>query len=667
MTSPNRFEGAEEEQRAIRWMIGELQRVTGKKKPGQVEDIQDLLAELHERLEKIEGNGGGLSKGSDQELFERFQRAATGGGQVHEEDEEDDGSWETRYNWGEWELEEPRDNKLGYSKFLVKTRVARGGGSSAHYYSRVPPEIRWELTCIEQKSVTFFIGKARVAEIDAVCSVPQLPAELDAAEAGLRVLDSKRGDREWQRRIEGKRVFSIKSFIGGRNNIIANSAILYAPANSAFSITRTGAVTIDLGRFLKQEDGLWGDHVGKRDLRPIWLIDGQHRARGLSQSEEGYDLEIPIILFPPDFSLAKSAKIFAEINTLQKKLTPLHTLFMQHRFAIPSPIGKRDFQRPWSADKKDTWESRANHLSYECAAHLTSDADGPLYRRIRILDQNAPRFTIIQASQWVDFSRSWFLEPGEIYGPGCEEDQATINGEVENYFRAFIATCNHDGWDDQRPRWSDGGKNKGLVQRHGPSQALLKLYPTVWKVARSGTSSSPITVQRFQKVLSPLTWVDWLDERLLTPFGGSGERPRTALRVWMENAVQNGRTYPLAEVMSKEMHSQPGRGLLSSPGDGTLEVANGRKWPAPDKPVILRASQPKNTLAGSRWTILDSSRKNRSPENPVIFAKNERAELELEYEEWMDSIDSLAIRVEWYNTVTPPGEAETTLRNPARV
>ena len=57
---------------------------------------------------------------------------------------------------------------------------------------------------------------------------------------------------------------------------------------------------------------------------------------------------IPQTAFPPDFDLGQSAKIFAEINTLQKKLSPLHTLFMQHRFGIPSPTGKRDFKTPWN-------------------------------------------------------------------------------------------------------------------------------------------------------------------------------------------------------------------------------------------------------------------------------------------------------------------------------
>ena len=359
---------------------------------------------------------------------------------------------------------------------------------------------------------------------------------------------------------------------------------------------------------------------------------------------------MPIILFPPDFSLSQSAKIFAEINTLQKKLTPLHTLFMQHRFGIPSPVAKRDFRRPWRPSEPDTWDSRANHLSYECAAYLTSNAGGPLEGRIRILDQNAPRFSIMQASQWVDFSRSWFLQ-GSIYAPDCPENQASINKEVENYFRAFVQTCNHDGWEDDRPRWVSGAKNKGLIQRHGPSQALLRVYPTVWRIARRGEKASPIPQARFEAVLKPLTWV-----------GGSGERPRTSLRVWMETAMLNGKSYSLSEVMSSDIHSEAGKGMLASPGNGILVVVDGSpRWSTKGKPVTLRATQPKNTLQGSRWLILDSKGTNRSPENPIFAKPGGFAEHVLQYESWMDGIDSIRIHVDWYNTVSPPGSAELML------
>ena len=636
-------------------MIARLQEVTDKSAQGQTDEVGEMLESLQARLATIDKDEPTQPTKWDEHQWDRFLFGITG-----EWREEEDGSWEPRYEWGQWELDSPQVNHLGYTRFLLETRIPRGGGTSAHYYSQPPPAIDWSLTPIVQKSVRFFIGKARVDEIDAVCSVPQLPAEVDSSEAGLRVLDRGRGDKEWQRRIEARRVLAIRGFIGDKGNIIANSAILYAPPHPAVAQSRNGRLRVAPSRFLRREQGQWSDHQGKTDLRPIWLIDGQHRVRGLAQSEEGINLEIPIIVFPPGFSLGQSAKIFAEINTLQKKLSPLHTLFMQHRFGIPSPVAKRDFTRPYSDKNTRGVESRANHLAYQCAAYLTSHPDGPMEGRIRILDQNAPRFTIVQASQWVDFSRDWYL-PGGIYEPSSQLPEDSIHTEVENFFSALISTCNHDEWDDGLPRWSPTAKNKGLLQRHGPSQALLRLYPTVWMKASQGTAHSPFSKERFLRVMRPLKWVDWLDERLLPLFGASGERPRTALRIWMENAVEHGTQYPLEQVMTDSLHSQPGRGMLASPGDSEVKVIGGQQWPEECKPVYVRSIQPVNTLSGSRWTIIDSAGVNRSPENPILFAKDGHSDLVLRHAPWIDAIDSLNMRVDWYNTVNPPGKGQLTL------
>ena len=180
----------------------------------------------------------------------------------------------------------------------------------------------------------------------------------------------------------------------------------------------------------------------------------------------------------------ESAKVFAEINTLQQKLDALHTLFMQHRFQIPSPNKKRDFQ-PYDIHNDDTWPSRQNHLSYECAGWLASHEGGPLYGRIKILEPNQPRFSIIKANSWVDYSRYWFSESG-TYPTDGEQTDEEIFQEVENYFQAFVNVCNHREWADGEDRWSPNSRNKGLMQYHSTSRVLLDIYKTVWDKARLG-------------------------------------------------------------------------------------------------------------------------------------------------------------------------------------
>ena len=656
------FEGPEGENLGLIWMKNQLsdkRSDLGRKKSEQLNMVLDLSREIEGRIKQIKADETSSENDFHDHLWERFIFAMTGKWMDDQKT-----NWECPFVWGEWELASSQNLEIGHSKCHKMTYIPKGGGSALHYYSCIPDEILWKLTPLTQKGMTFFIGKAKVSEIDAVCSVPQLPSEMESSESGERVLDKRRGEDQWQRRVEPKRIKSIQHFIEKGKNLIANSAILFSGSEKAVTVSENGEIRIQFEKFLEKNGDEWCDHFGKADRRPIWLIDGQHRTRGLAQSTKGIELEIPIIFFPPNFDLGQSAKIFAEINTLQKKLSPLHTLFMQHRFEIPSPTGKRDFKLPWDDGKTDSRNSRANHLSYECAAYLASNKDGPLYNRIKILDPNSSQMAIIKASQWVDFSRSWYGE-SNIYGPDCGMTQDEINIEVENYFCALVNTCNHGDWDDQRNRWCLKANPKGLIQRHGPSMSLLKLYPTAWQLAKGKAGQmKPIPIDCFEEVLSPLTWVDWLDPRVKNTYLTGGERGRNALRIWMDDAISNGVMYGYDEVMAADIHSAPGKGILSSPGDAVIEVVKGNKWPYKGKPLIIRAKQPANTLPTSQWMITDSKNVNRSPDNPAIQANRSVAEYTLRNSKWMDDIDRIEIRVDWFNMVSPPGKGILRLDKP---
>ena len=657
------FSGPEEEGQALAWMRNRLIDAKSGMKNKNTEQrntLVDLISEIKSRESQLIANSIEPEDDFHDRLWDRFIFAIDN--QWIEEAKE---NWKPSFQQGEWAFVNSQKLEIGYSKNLEYTYVPRGGGSAKHYYNKIPPSITWELTPIKQKNKVFFIGKAKVSEIDAVCSVPQLPAEMSSAETAKRVLNPQRGENQWQRRVDPKRVESIRRFIQSDDNLVANSAILYAPPHEAIKSDKEGKIKIKFDKFLDNNGGLWSDFKGKNDLRPVWLIDGQHRTRGLSQSDIGAELDIPIIVFPSDFNLSQSAKIFSEINTLQVKLSALHTLYMQHRFGISSPTAKRDFTRPWEdINGEINNNSRANHMAYECAAYLAQNKGGPLYDKIKILDSNNSRSTIIQASQWVDFSRQWFREGG-IYGPLAPENKTIINEEVENYFQAFIETSNHGKWSDNNDRWSFKGNKKGLIQRHGPSQALLKIYQNVWQKARlENPSETPISIKTFKKVLKPLMWIDWISPELKKHFGGGGERPRTALREWLKCAIENGKCYSEKEVMSREIKSKPGRGILAPSGGGRI-IVDGNTWPYPGRPVKIVAHQPYNSLPTSTWQILDSNGFDRTEEligTQSIVARNRIAELTIRSSNWIKNTNYLDLRVQWMNTVNPPGHATHRLK-----
>ena len=686
------FSSQRDESECIEYMLEQARKKLnslGEGKQQQQYSLEETVRVLIERKDIIKSLKEDSPTWSEEEIIELVHNYVIGLSGINptlreyvDSENDIDDSWDQLdvFQWGEWRLNKNRkivdaDGKpLGYSKVLSAVIAPKGGNSTIQVYKSIPDSITWELTEIRQKKISFLIGKAKIAEINAICSVPALPEELTSEETGERVLDRELAQNEWQRRVNAKRILSISEFIDRPANIIANSAILFIPPNQdSVTFPSKNKVCVNFAKILepishKNQNWNFSDHDMTKqapgDLRPLWLIDGQHRTRGLAQSKVGCELEIPIILFTDEFSLMESAKVFAEINTLQQKLDALHTLFMQHRFQIPSPNKKRDFQ-PYDITDDSTWASRQNHLSYECAGWLASHEGGPLYGRIKILEPNQPRFSIIKANSWVDYSRYWFGESG-TYPTDCEQTDEEIFQEVENYFQAFVNISNHSEWPDKEERWSPNSRNKGLMQYHSASRVLLDIYKTVWDKARLGCSDRIIPIKRFEEILAPLKWADWRDEDVLKRYQGSGERPRTSLRIWVETAIKHGKQYPYDQVMSKRLKSKPGRGLLAPPSDAKIEILTQHQWPkeGSGEEVILTSSRPAHALKTGRWTIKDSNGKMRNPSGgyKIQSGNEDISTLKIKWEPYLDNVDSLLIRVEWSNVNSPDGHGELTIK-----
>ena len=636
-------------------------------------DLQlDLVARINELKVDSSTPDQGLEEGTSgmPPLWERFIFVMTGNELAYYEEEQRT----CPFSPGEWDIESDAPIEFGWSESFIRTETPKKGSTrdfATHFYRKPPPLQEWKMTRVSQKGREFLIGSIEVGQIDAFCSVPQLPKEMDSSEAASRVLNKKKGARQWQRRVDRKRIGAIKRFIGGSgDNLIANSVILYIPPDQEAVTSKDGKVTIDPSKYLqKLPSKKYSSRRGRRDLRPIWLIDGQHRTRGLAQSKKGTKLKIPVIIFPSDFELAEAAKIFSEINTLQVNLSPLHKLFMQHRFSISSTQSTRDFTLPWKDDdgRIENINSRANHMAYECAAALSANEDGALYNRIQFLDSNSSTVTIMKANSWVDYARKWFL-PGGAYAPDVPENQKWINEEVGNFFEAFRLTCNHSGWrksgapNPNRPRWSKGGANKGVIHSHSSSKALLMIYNKAWRKARAGgavPTDEVISVSRFKEVLSPLKWCDWVAPEVAEIYKGSGEPPRTALILWMTAAIDHGVTYDYEEVMNDKLKSKPGRGFLAPSGDGVLSKLGEEGWPATNKPVTFIAEQPPHAFASASILIRDSGGTDRVAIKRR--AKDGSFEYELKFQSWMNGSDKIVIRVSWNNRQNPPGFREITL------
>ncbi len=606
--------------------------------------------------------------------------------------------------WHEWKENERQIFHAGYTKgYFNYSFIEKGAKEQTSVYDTTPPLAKWKLNKIEQKGQIFYITSAPVSEVAQSSSVPALPPKLGIIETAERILDKHRNDKEWQREIDTTRIMKIKHFIGESTNIIANTPMLFIHDEHSVSISND-ELTIDFSKFLKKQtegefEGKYIDRIKRLekdefgndvydDFRPFWIIDGQHRVRGIHLNESEQNLQIPLIIFPRDFTMSNTAKVFAEINTLQKKLNPLHELFMQHRFSIDHPTNnKRKFKDYTQVNIEDAaakgwliddWKaSRANHLAYEILAKLAKE--GPLKDRVQFLPQNEDNHSIyVTADQWVNYARSLFERKCYCYKNGDVEDYV-INPnnkeknaelidlffeEMNNYFYAWVKTCNHSDWPDKKERWVEQTKGKALIQRKTHFVILIELYSLVRDCAiqykRKNSLNGLIQIDEFMEILKPFKWVDWQNKDIENTYPGSGEKGRRSLEVWMADAILHGEQYSFKAIIDSNLKSQPGRGITAILDKPTLEISSSNSWPEKNNPVVFTSKRPWNARYESSWKVEDENEDIKA-EGKYLTSKHLNpmyAEYVLKHEKYMDDpkVKSLSIRVDWKNSHTQTGK-----------
>lgn len=612
--------------------------------------------------------------------------------------------------WNEWNLEKQQTFTRGYlNENFSYSYIDKGETEQTHVYKQAPPNPVWSLTPIVQKGSTFFLSKAPVNQIAQSSYVPSLPPLLDIESTANRVLDPSLKSNEWQREVDAKRIIKISNFIAESGNIIANTPMIFIKDSSAASI-ENNELTIHFDKFLKLEKT--GVNTGKLidrkrrakkdengnivydDYRPLWLIDGQHRIKGIHRNEDEHQIEVPIIIFPSEFGMDATAKVFAEINTLQKKLDPLHELFMQHRFYIDHTNVKRKFlnytrttlfdaeKEGWAAE----WEhSRANHLSYEILALLAKD--GPLKDRIQFLKQNKrDNRLLVKADQWVNYARDWFFNAFRYRGEEIDNYLAipdeTIEmslrelffKEVKNYFDAWVQTCNHDEWTDNKNRWTNSSQNKSLLEKQTHFIILIELFNLTHRLAkekkRECHEPGILRVSDFARILTPFKYVDWIHTDIINTYPGSGEKGRRSLEAWMSDALISGVQRNQDEVLDSNIKSKPGAGITSFLAHPEIEVSSSHSWPSKNNPIIVKSKRPWNARYVSKWDVW--AMQHSGEEIQVIETKLKvskhmpplMARCSIGHQKIMDDSLKLRIRVSWFNSHVNPGVSEIFISNP---
>lgn len=518
-------------------------------------------------------------------------------------------------SWGYWRVTRGnQETEIEINGRVATLIVPRGAMTNWHHYPTRPARLEWPILPVEQRGSTFYMAVAPIKELDAVGMVPHLQTVMSSSLTAGRILDRDKARNQWQRGLDTRRAQAIAMFTEMDNSIIANTPLLFVANSEAVEIKGSKAI-INWDWLPKWTDTSAGGYrdvnAAGRDSRPMWIIDGQHRIRGGARSTSGMELKIPIILFPSDFNMSQVAKVFAEINTLQAPLKPLHMLFMQHRFQISSTKKPRDFAAVNGVPKDDN--SRRNHMSYELAAFLAANVKSPLFNRIEFLESNGNNRTVAKADQWLQYTRGWFSSIIEYEDGTLSKEQ--IEKEVLAFFDAFVEMANARN----RKGWSDSGVEKSVIERIYFFVVLMRIYPEVRKRAKGvaiqngAAVNDPLEKEAFKEVMAPWKNICWnRDDFKQWIVPGSGETRRSHLYWWMRDALDANKVASEEQVHS-EIQGTRGKGLYAKPVIAEISVsggnvtANGQPWMTRKGAVLLFSSyRPLATLPSCEWVVSDA-------------------------------------------------------------
>ena len=509
---------------------------------------------------------------------------------IHDKGPKDIDSAKKKYPLGFWNAKGNRVYVGIGLDGVSETQLLDGLGTTLHLYDDIPDPIHWDLSYFDQGSVRCFIGSAEVREIDAVSNVPSMP-HMQSQELAEWVRKVSKGRNQWQRQLASVRVHSIQKFADvSAGNHILTPILLYCEAgtNSVSIDWNTGSVEIDPSLFLKSTGAGFSDRkptsAGSKDLRPLWIVDGQHRTRGMATSKRGSLMRVPIILLaggdhPFAMDREAAAKLFTEINTYSEEIGYDLKHFLSHRFKLPGPASF-DYESLKGGSSASFPRRRANTYAYRLAAYVSETASskplgpGSLERGFAISPGDSPGNQIkkirIYLKKGLHEMRSWFLND-DVYGPLSQMQRyEDARDEVTAFFKALdkVAGAN---WQPMR------GKPKSTLEKRNVVRYLLKGYPAIRSAARGKKRKTTVLDQDcFEKALAPLAKVNWMD----TAGTSTGEWASKWFADWIVKAVQDGGDYEKRDVRSKDpaMGVLPGRGIKAPPASAEVEVIGA--WPA---------------------------------------------------------------------------------------
>ena len=463
-------------------------------------------------------------------------------------------------------------------------------GSTLHTYNEKPETIEIPLRGLEQDGNWAFQGQLGAGLINHLSSVPALNShEQNFVFAAYTSLGIHPQDK-WQRQLEADRVIKIGKFLDHKKSYLFNEIMLHADLNDdslSFEYDKEKnegslRISFDFLRQLGSTISVDNDRNGS-DLRPLWIVDGQHRVRGASLSERGKGLNLPILLtvsggiseelkvgLPPN----EVAKLFSEINTLSEALSGELKYYTGNRFRLASSNKEFNF----SLDEED---GHSNHIAYLLACKLCHDAAGPLFNSIALVNRKTKdRGVQTEIKTWMGYVPRWLKSQHNGNGDRMiQEVQAYYSGMRDAMEENRKPRIN--GWDWDRKR------ERNILRLKSSFSITYEMYPLIRRLAFHISGKDPESESEedwlidsdFFEAMKPWSTLPLRDKRIREGLMGRDARSKY-LKCWLMQylwAVHlRGDPYSdVSRTLDMKTSGEIGVGILAPPAIPEVEVVQG--------------------------------------------------------------------------------------------
>ncbi len=229
---------------------------------------------------------------------------------------------------------------------------------------------------------------------------------------------------------------------------------------------------------------------------PLWILDGQHRVRGVSESANSHN-SVPLVLLHGTAAAAYSpqqfAKVFAEVTTYATPLDPLHEDWLRFAFKLgPDEQG--------GGQSTPAWKSMAAvaHLCEVQNVGSSSDAN-PFHDRVQFNPEKAPTNSLVGGFRDTAITlreiihQHYYSRPASTLSPSLIAEQVALavlaltrNDTTASSDSAFFGDPAH------RQRYLQDGFIVGalnFLRAHGVPQSwddvlqALEFHTTSWDVS----------------------------------------------------------------------------------------------------------------------------------------------------------------------------------------